>query len=152
MRTPKDRILQRIVEKIKLSSQNGCKEILIEDLDTQFRDMPQILGLNHEERYKFIKSRLYSARRKTQNLGISILRLWRGREIRGLKPVDINDEYDLARLEGDLDIDRKKRDGFISALDDRVEVAQVAGALTNRQVKRYQLIGGERKKIKLLRK
>ena len=51
MRTPKDRILQRIVEKIKLSSQNGCKEIIIEDLETQFRDMPQMLGLNHEERY-----------------------------------------------------------------------------------------------------
>jgi hypothetical protein len=64
MRRIKDKILQRIIEKIKLSSQNGCKEIIIEDLETQFRDMPQMEGLNREERYGLIKSRIYPARKK----------------------------------------------------------------------------------------
>ncbi len=152
MRRIKDKILQRIIEKIKLSSQNGCKEIIIEDLETQFRDMPQMEDLNREERYGLIKSRIYPARKKTQRLGISTRRIWRGRAVYGLKPVDKNDEIDCKLLEGDLVIDMKKRDGFVLALDERAEVAQTVGALTAHQVKRFQLIGGEGKKTKILEK
>lgn len=157
MRRTKDKILQRIIEKIKLSYQNGCKPIIIEDLESQFRDMTQMEGLNRQERYDLIKSKIYPARKKTERFGIPTRRLVRGgygirRHIYGLKPVDKNDEIDCKLLEGDLVIDMKKRDGFARALDERAEVAQTAGALTAHQVKRFQLIGGEGKKTKILEK
>jgi len=152
MRRLKDRILERIVEKIKLSYHNGCRPVTIEDLESQLRDMPEMQDLNRQEREILIKSKLYKARRKTQKLDIPVRRLWRNRFVIGLKPVDIKDKEDRAMLEGDLDIDKKKRDGFIYALEERIDVAHAAGALTSRTVKRFQLIGGRGKKEKKLKR
>lgn len=158
MRRIKDRILQKIVEKIKHSSENGRRDITIEDLESQFRYMAEMEDLNREERYDLIKSKLYRARKRVQKLMIPIRRLWRGgagirKEVYGLKVVKVDDKEDCLLLEGDLEIDKNKRDGFIAALDERVDVAQEAKALTSHQVKRFQLIGGEgKKKIKELRK
>ena len=157
MRRTTDRILLRITEKIKLSYYNGCKPITIEDLERQYRDMPEMGGLNRQERFELIKSKIYRARRKTQKLGIPTRRLWEGgpgirKYVYGLKPIDIENKEDCLMLEGDLDIDRKKRDGFVLALDERAEVAHIAGALKSHQVKRFQLIGGKGKRTKELKK
>lgn len=153
-----DRILQKIIERIKYTSQNGRKPITIEDLESQFRFMPEMEGLNREDRYALIKSKLYRARKKSQRFRIPIRRLWRGgtgirREVYGLKVVDTGSKEDCLMLDGDLEIDKKKRDGFAIALDERVDIAEETGALTSHQVKRFQLIGGEgKKKIKELKR
>jgi len=157
MRRIKDRILQRIIEKIKLSYQNDCKSITIDELESQYRDMPEMQNLTKDERYELIKSKLYPARKRSQKLGIPIRRLWAGgtgfkKYIFGLKPVDINSKEDCAMLEGDLEIDRKKKVGIDLALDERARVALEAKALTGKQVKRFQLIGGKGKKEKILKK
>jgi len=157
MRRSPDRIIQKIYEKLIYSSKNGCNPITDHDCEAQFRDMPEMEGLNREERYTLIRKKFLPARKKAQREDKTpVYRLW-GSEpglrnfVRGLQVWDGSEEMKILYDEDRL-IDKRKAEGVIVSYNERHEIAHIAGALTRGEYKRYQLFGGEGKKIKKLTK
>ena len=152
----RDLLLEQILIKIRATARNGFREVFWDDLQNQYRDMEVMEGLNRQQRLDLIKSKGYKARKRLQREGYPVIRIWHGdpgigNHVIGLQVCDGSLDA-TNRLKGDLDIDMAKRDGIILALDERTDVAQVAGVLTRGEIKRYQLIGGKGKKIKKIKK
>jgi len=110
-----------------------------------------------EERETLIKSKYYPARMEMKRRKIGIRRCWTGgtgigRYVDGLKRVDPNDQLDVDLWKSDVEIDRLKAKGAGIAHDDRLKIGVIKGLLPPREAKRFQLFGGEGKKIKELKK
>lgn len=152
----RDSLLEQMLIKFRATARNGHREILWDELQNQYRDMEVMEGLNRQQRLDLVKSKGYKARKRLQREEYSIIRIWAGdpgigNHVIGLQICDGSADA-TNRLKGDLDIDKAKRDGVVLALDERAEVAKTAGVLTRGEVKRYQLIGGEGKRTKLIKK
>ena len=152
----RDLLKEQMLTKFRASTRNGCREILWDDLQNQYRDMEVMEGLTRQERIVLIKSKEYTLRKKLQREGYPYIRIWAGDPKIGNYTIGgqiCDGSLDATnRLKGDLDIDRVRRDGVVLALDERAEVAKVASVLTRGEVKRYQLIGGKEKRTKLIKK
>jgi len=152
----KNLVQEQMVLKFRLSARDGCRVILFDDMQNQFRRMEVMEGKSRQERIELIKKNEYRVRKRLQREGFPYIRIWasdaqfQNFTIGG--QICDGSEDAKNRLKGDLEIDRKKRDGVVLALDERANVAEVAGVLTRGEVKRYQLIGGKEKRTKLIKK
>lgn len=149
----RDRIVLAIVRKLE----SRFREVRTAELETQYRDMDEFVGMLREERDVLIRSKYYPTRKEMKRRKIPVRRIWLGgtgigRFVDGLKTVDRNDPIDVQLWKDDVEIDRLKARGMGEAHDERIEIGAIKGLLPQREAKRYQLFGGEGKGTKLIKK